>query len=275
MLKGIIKKRVIAKESIRDNTKWFVIGITLALIVACFLIKKSIGIALLLLGVIALLVWRLFFGKFRVSDGEVILLFGLPGSGKTMFLAKAAHDNIKDRMIGCNEEISHFKEKDFLYGRQDLGLWDFGFNEHSLLLFDEASLNGFDNRDFKTNFEDEKMLSFFKKIRQHDSAIVFANQGWNELDKKIREGLTNRVYYCVNKGLYSVAYLMIPEITINDITGEIQQGYRYPEFTERIADPSTQMYVWHRWWGKLFNTKNPPSLPIYPYLFEMDQIDDE
>ena len=258
------KGRVVLKESLRDNTKWFLFIIAAACVVVACVSKTRAAAGLALGAVVLWFVHRIFFSRLRVSDGDVILFFGLPGSGKSMFAAKVAHDNKKDRTICVNREFEHFSEADLVFDRQDLG--EYLFPPPSLLIYDEASLNGFDNRDFDKNFVGNDSLEFLKKVRQYHSSIVFTNQGWDELDKKIRSGLTNKVYYVENRGFYSVAQLLIKDISINDMTGEIQEGYRFPTFFERLLRPSVQLYVIHKKTGKLYQSFHPRALPLYPFV---------
>ena len=45
-----------------------------------------------IMGIATFVIIRIFTGKLHVKDGDVIFVFGLPGSGKTMFLSKIADD---------------------------------------------------------------------------------------------------------------------------------------------------------------------------------------
>lgn len=263
LFKSISQKSVSLKTSLPSNTGKFLFFFAL-FSVLLFWVFGSFGLPPIMTALLlTVIVIRMFFGRLRVSPGNLILFFGLPGSGKTMFLSKVARDNEKQRVL-VNEEFSHLTLADQVYTREDLAQFRFDLGENALLLFDEASLNGFDNRDFSRNFSGEEgslILEFFKKIRQYNSSCVFSNQGWDELDKKLRDGLCSRVYYVQNRGFYSVACCMIPEISISDIDGSIQQGYRYPSFLERLIDPSLQLYVVHRIMGKYYETIHPKSRP--------------
>ena len=61
-----------------------------------------------ILSLVVIVIIRIFSGKLKLKDGDVIFVFGLPGSGKTMFLAKIAEDN-KKRNICVNKELDHLK----------------------------------------------------------------------------------------------------------------------------------------------------------------------
>lgn len=208
-----------------------------------------------------LILYRLYFGKLILSPDDLVLFWGLPGGGKTMFLTKTAVDNQNKWYIGVNPEFSHLKIKDFEYSREAMAGYRF---DGAALFFDEASLNGFDNRDFKINFKDPGMLETFKKHRQMDTPIVMSNQGFEECDVKIRQSLANKTYYCEDMGLWVRASLMIRCVTISEIDGQPQEGYRFPTLMERLVDPSVQLYAIKWYYGKFYDTCNPPPRPLHP-----------
>ena len=93
----------------------FVLLIVFTVIFALFF--KNIWLAVIC-GV-GCLVLRLFSGKLIVEPGDEVFVFGLPGSGKTMFLAKIAADNKKkNKYIFVNEELEHLKIKDGVIKRK-------------------------------------------------------------------------------------------------------------------------------------------------------------
>ena len=203
---------------------------------------------------------RLFFGRLHPTDGEVILFWGLPRSGKSMFLQKIVKDN-PDRPIGGNDEFIESTNLDqdniYLFQRQDWGR--FRPLDNSILIIDEASLNGYDNRDWAINF-DEESLAAWKKIGHNPASIVLTNQGFDELDCKIRDSLTSTVYYVINKGWYSKAIRMDKDV-VWDEYGRPVDGYSQPGLFERLFDPSSVLYVVHRHYGKYYRTHNPQDLP--------------
>lgn len=261
---SIFKKRITAVTSLRGSLKGFLLAITcITAVIACLVRSKWAWGIVVVAGGITLL-YHLLMGKLRLKNGDVALFFGLPGSGKTMFLAKTAYDN-GDCHIMTNDQFASLDISQDIVERETFGMYDYVGHDPdklNLILWDEASLNGFDNRDWKSF--DKYSMEFLKRIRKYNSAIVFSNQGWDELDKKIKEGLCNYVYYCQNKGSYSVAYRLFKEIAISDLTCEIMEGWRYPTFWERIADPSVVLYVNHKHMGKHYNTlERDTSKPLY------------
>lgn len=205
------------------------------------------------------LIRRLFFSKVKLGAGDVVLFWGLPGSGKTMFLTKIWRDTREKMNIYSNYTLPDVPYFDKSY----IGQCEFHTDDRVAgLLFDEGSLNGFDNRNFKSNFKDESKLEYLKKIRHHTTWIAFSNQGFEELDVKIRT-LTNLNYYVENHGFWSVAYRLIPDMFISQIDGQPKLGYRFPSFIDRVLDPSTQLYAFHFHLGKYYQTKQPKPLATY------------
>lgn len=257
----MFKKKVEFKKGVPGNLIFWVVLIVV-LVAMGFLLQNGVAWACLL-GVAVLLVKRLYGGKLKLEPSDLVLFWGLPGSGKTLFLTKTAKDNRKHWYIGVNPEYSHLKIKDFDYTRDDMGRYTF---PGAALLFDEASLNGFDNRDFKTNFKAPGLLETFKKHRQMDMPIVLSNQGFEECDIKIRQSLANKTYFCENFGLFCRASLMIRDVTISEIDGQPQEGYRFPTFMERLLDPSMQIYAVPWFYGRYYSTKSPPARAVHPGL---------
>lgn len=262
-MKSLFQKRITAVTSLKGSLKGFLIACSVITIVISLLVRsRLVFIFALFVGAFTLL-YHLIMGKLILKNGDVALFFGLPGSGKTMFLAKTAYDNVGCHIL-TNDQFSTLDIASDVVERETFGMYDYKQDDEKLniILWDEASLNGFDNRDWKSF--DKYSMEFLKRIRKYNSAIVFSNQGWDELDKKIKEGLCNYVYYCQNKGSYSVAYRLFKEIAISDLSCEIMEGWRYPTFWERIANPSVVLYVRHKSMGKHYDTlERDTTKPLY------------
>lgn len=261
-MKSLFQKRITAVTSLKGSLKGFLIACCVITTVIALLVRSRWAFVVALFVGAFTLLYHLMMGKLILKNGDVALFFGLPGSGKTMFLAKTAYDNA-DCHILTNDQFSTLDIASDVE-RETFGMYDYKQDDEklNLILWDEASLNGFDNRDWKSF--DKYSMEFLKRIRKYNSAIVFSNQGWDELDKKIKEGLCNYVYYCQNKGSYSVAYRLFKEIAISDLTCEIMEGWRYPTFWERIADPSVVLYVRHKSMGKHYDTlERDTTKPLY------------
>lgn len=257
----MFKKKIEFKKGLPGERILFVVFVVFAVLFA--LIRAGWSSFGLLLTLLLMVLHRLYCGKLKLHNSDFVLFWGLPGSGKTMFLTKTAVDNHKDWYIGVNEEFEHLKLKDFVYSRESLAQYSFS---GAVVIFDEGSLNGFDNREFKTNFKDPGMLETFKKHRQMDMPFVFSNQGFEELDIKIRQSLSNKTYYCEDLGFFCRASLMIRCVSISEIDGQPQEGYRFPTLMERFIDPSVQLYAFKPYYGRFYSTHNPPCRVLLPAL---------
>lgn len=112
-------------------------------------------------------------------------IFGLPGSGKSTYLAKLAKKaNKKGEKVYSNFYIKNCYKLDF----DDLGIHDYS---DCLILIDEISLFC-DCRSWK-NFSKE-LVYFFTNHRHYNVNIVYCSQSYADCDKKIRN-LTDSLYY--------------------------------------------------------------------------------
>lgn len=268
-------------KSLRLETKKSVDGMSVALIcgivffVISTLIFKNVWFSLIV--AIVLLFLRLRSGKLIINPGDVYFAFGKPGAGKTLFQAAVASWNKKKgRYIFVNDELSHLSIKDEVITKSDIGQYRFGSSSRTgIVLYDEVSLDGFDNRNFKSNFKGisgEAILRGLKKCRHRYTGYLFTNQGYNEVDIKIREGLVKACYWIKNKGFYSVAIRLDKDVKIDDITGQPMDVYLKPSWIDRIIDPSKYIYIPHKKYGKLYSTVNDNS-PFYLDKQDTEKID--
>lgn len=257
--------KIKTKKSIDSSSVIFIFG----LVVFAILLFTLKNFWICSIGAVALIYWRLHSGKLKVHAGDVYFAFGKPGAGKTMFQAAVAYWNKKGKhpaYIYVNDELSHLKTADAVISREDIGKYRFGSSSRTgIVLYDEVSLDGFDNRNFKTNFKGsvgEDILKGFKKCRHRYTGYVLTNQGYDEVDLKIRQNLVKACYWIKNKGSYSVAIRLDKDFKIDEITGQPMDCYMRPSWLDRLLNPSTYIYFSHKKFGSMYSTVNDNS-PFY------------
>lgn len=177
----------------------------------------------------------------------VKLFFGLPGCGKTTFLAMLAYKAVKNnRYKHVYTNVSLNIPGVTLITNECIGTYEL---RDCLLLIDEATLFA-DNRAYKSFSKSQ--MEYFLLHRHRNADIVLFTQQWDGVDRKIRV-ITDRVYY-IYKGVilghwfsscYQIPYgIIIPDPKKgSEKLGEIIQGYSKPPllirlfFTKRIYRP--------------------------------------
>lgn len=199
---------------------------------------------------------------------SVSLYFGLPGCGKTTFLAMFALNAVKGgKYENVYTNVALNIPGVTLIDNDCIGQYAF-FN--SLILIDEATIFA-DSRGWK-DFAKGKM-EFFLLHRHYNCDIVLFTQQWDGVDRKIRV-ITDRVYY-IYKGVltgrwisscYRIPYgIIIPDPKNGaDKLGEIVQGYARPPFyvrlfAKRIYRPKYYQY---------FDSWDLDPLPPLPAKYE-------
>lgn len=116
------------------------------------------------------------------------LVFGLPGSGKSTYLAYRAKKALKKKS-GYDRVYSNF----YIKGCYQLDFDTLGKRDYHdcLILIDEISLFA-DCRNFK-NF-DKDLVYFFSNHRHYGVDLVICGQNFSDADKKIRN-IADRLYY--------------------------------------------------------------------------------
>lgn len=196
----------------------------------------------------------------------VSLYFGLPGCGKTTLLASMA------LKASCCRRYKYVYSNVYLtipgvtYIPNDvIGKYNL---RDCLILIDEGTLfaDSRHHRDFP-----QHVCEFFMLHRHYNCDIIIFTQGWDTLDKRIRQ-ITDRVFYVYKTrlwGLLFTRYYRIPYgIIIPDPKkdsgstklGEIIQGYCKPPlliriFAHRLFRPKYYGY---------FNSWDKPELPPLP-----------
>lgn len=145
--------------------------------------------------------------------------FGLPGCGKSTFLAKLAkyYQNLGYRVF-CLKDYP--VDGCYLFDwRVDLGVYDMS---NSVILIDEITMKA-DSRDFK-KFNDT-LKQFFILHRHYHCDIIWFTQQYDGVDRKIRE-LTTCLYYIRSKGMFSYAVRIDRFIHVDKEQKEIKVGYK-------------------------------------------------
>ena len=192
--------------------------------------------------------------------------FGLPGVGKTSFLAKIAA--LENKRIAKNKSkyqrvyTNFFCRDCYCLNFQDLGKYDMS---DSLILIDEITLEA-DSRDFKQFTRNLKQ--FFILHRHYNCDIVYFTQQYDGVDKKIRD-LTYDLWYVKKIACWTMARRIYRCLDINEDTKEIVQGYRFPGLIENLF---SLVFPWafklRRWcfrprYYKYFDSWEKVSLPPY------------
>lgn len=197
----------------------------------------------------------------------VSLYFGLPGCGKTTLLAafayKARFRKRRYKHIYSNVPLSI--DGVTCIDNDCVGKY---LMENCLILIDEGTLFA-DNRHHK---EFPRHVSeFFMLHRHYNCDIVIFTQGWDTMDKRIRQ-ITDRVYYVFKTGItglwitryYRIPYgIIIPDSkkdSGSNKLGEIIQGYCKPNFLVRLLSHRIFRPRYYKYFDS-WDRKQLPELP--------------
>ena len=183
--------------------------------------------------------------------------FGLPGCGKSTFLAKLAHKYLKQgRTVYVLAE--HPVDGCTLFQWQDLGRYDMS---NSVILIDEISLRA-DNRDFKAFPLSAKQ--FFILHRHYSCDIVWFTQQYDGVDRKIRE-LTVCLFYIRSTGSLSYAFRVNRFILIHKEEKDIRVGYKISNIIFILLFwwfSGSAQFCYRPFYYKYFDSWNAPALPL-------------
>lgn len=193
-------------------------------------------------------------------------IFGLPGAGKSSYLAYLAQRAARGKSIyvgtppfwrlsiGDAYPYQRVYSNFPIAGCYELKWELIGYVDFSncLILIDEI-MHVCDSRDWK-NFPDEKKY-FFSMMRHYRSDCVFASQGWMDTDSRIRN-LTSQLLYIQNRGAWS---------KITPIRKSWMIKKNIEEQFEQLP-PIQSTYIRRRKYYHLFDSYTARKMPENPAL---------
>lgn len=164
--------------------------------------------------------------------------FGLPGSGKSLWLADLALKALKGKPLkvgGYSLQSCYGQHYDRVYTNFPMdGCYQLDFDtlgkcryENALFLCDEIMMYA-DSRDFKSFSKELKL--FFSQHRKMHCDFVWTSQMYDDCDKKIR-GITDKFYYIRPSFLPRITEVLPIESFFDIKDGQIRSGQ---EFGRRI-----------------------------------------
>lgn len=179
--------------------------------------------------------------------------FGVPGCGKTTFMARFAQrelKRIKKNKSKYEKVLTNFYcQGCYKIDYSDLGHYDI---TNCLILLDEITLDA-DSRDFK--MFDKYHKDFFLMHRHDRCDIMYFTQQYDGVDKKIRD-ITFSIYFVSAVPILPIskAKRIYRCLDINEATKEIVQGYRFSTIWDRLFGTGNVIYCWRPFWYKYFDS---------------------
>lgn len=186
----------------------------------------------------------------------VIGYFGLPGSGKTTFLTRIAQKELK-KMNKGKSTYNHVLTNFYCDGCEKINYTELGNYdiENSLILLDEITLDA-DSRNFKQF--DQSHKEFFLLHRHYNCTIIYFTQQYDGVDKKIRD-ITSSLFFVKKRLCWSVATRIYRTLDIVELTKEIVQGYRFPNWFESLFAKDVHQICYRPHWYKFFDSWERPA----------------
>jgi len=168
-------------------------------------------------------------------------IFGLPGSGKSLFLGLIANRAVRGKNINYHSLVlGSLRKYKYVYTNFSCeGCYKLDYNQlgvlnyrDCLILVDEIMLLS-DARDYK-KFTDNLKL-FYSEHRKSNCDFIYASQSYDDVDKKIRNR-TQQLYYVDQWFLnFSRVRRIVNYFDVSN--GKINEGYIY-------APPITDFHFW-------------------------------
>lgn len=158
-------------------------------------------------------------------------VFGLPGAGKSVFLAKAVERALVGKPLMVGDHMLHDGKYDTILTNfpmrgccrldfESLGKVDY---HNCLFLCDEISLLA-DARNFKTFSDDAKF--FFSQHRKGGNTFIWCSQSWSDVDKRIRN-ITDAYYYIRPAGFFPNYFSMVIPIDPYFEVKNMENGFEF------------------------------------------------
>lgn len=197
--------------------------------------------------------------KFLNKNQECSLYLGMPGSGKTTYIAylvKLVNDcHYGDEFkVFCNVPI----EGAYPFSKEDIGIYNMS---RCLILLDEAGMV-YDNRQFEKQFN-EKSLSYLKLIRHYRSQIALFSQSMDIDVKWVR--MSKQIFFIkqsIIRGFTSIIKVN-RTLDVNPDTHKLEDFYDKPK--------SFLYLIFHfrfrrKPYYKFFDSWDAPPLKEFPNL---------
>lgn len=168
-------------------------------------------------------------------------IFGLPGSGKSLFLGLIAQRAVKGKSINFKTlSLGTLRSYKYVYtnfrcpGCYKLDYDKLGIFNYSdcLILVDEIMLLS-DSRDYRKFTDNLKF--FYSEHRKSNCDLIYASQSYDDVDKKIRNR-TQRLYY-IDPWFFEFSRVRQIDYYFDVSHGKISEGYSY-------APPFSNFYFW-------------------------------
>lgn len=158
-------------------------------------------------------------------------IFGLPGSGKSLFLGMIAQRAVAKRNINCHGlNLGSARRYDYVYtnffceGCYKLDYEKLGVAEYKncLMLVDEIMLLS-DARDYRSFSDNLKF--FYSEHRKYNCDFIYASQGYKDVDSKIR--MRTEQYYYIQRYFFDFSRVRRIDFFFDIVNYEIREGYCY------------------------------------------------
>lgn len=192
--------------------------------------------------------WPVSWPKIKLYSSRCSVYYGAPGVGKTTYACYLAQRALKSGYkVFSNVPI----EGCYRVEKSDLGKW--AIND-ALLLWDEAGIE-FNNRDYKSNFSKQSgsldVLKWFKYHRHEGVELVVFSQGFDDIDKKIRD---------LNTDMYIIRKSIIPNVVVR------KRIKKRPDIDELTHTPIDKYYF------VKFGSNRVYARPLWKYFNSFDRL---